>query len=662
MKKLLLNVSLIIAFLFTSNLIFAQYQLTNSGFETWEDVSGKGGAVSTITVKGQEPTQWNSFITANKKNFSFGTAVEKKLEPSTDVRPGTTGSKSAKIWATSPVVGVIANGNLTTGRINAGSMTANDSSGNYNFSDPSSDAAYKHTFVGKPDSISTWLKYEPGNTSDQARVSAIIHENSRYQDPEATTYSNVVAKAQLDFYATSSKGWQRVSVPFVYEGSKTPAYILVSYTTNKTPGKGSTSDVLYVDDVEMIYNSKATSVSFNGTTFSGFNKNTYQYFDVEGGLPSTITATVDGVSATYTTSIDAANNRATVVVKGGDISSNAGNYHTYTFNFKAQEVTVNVSAANSTMGNVYINSVGGATSASIAKGTSTTAIAVAKDGYMFKNWTVNGNIVSTNASYTFTANEDKNLVANFYKYYTVTVNVNKAGYGTAYIGNNTNETTVNIEEGQSVTITAVAADGYKFTAWKEDRKNISTQAVYTISSVTSNITYTANFAAKTTSNLAFENTNVDYSDIDNGSFSNTASSTNSEGAITYAITYSSADGIATINATTGVVTFLGIGSITVTATQAAWGDYLETAISYTLDITPTGIEENTADEIMIYATNGAIVVNCNETTKVDIFNMGGALIKSISCNGNSTIDMNNGVYIVKVAINNNTKVERVIVK
>ena len=657
MKKLLLNVSLIIAFLFTSNLIFAQYQLTNSGFENWETATNPDKS----SKKGDEPVQWNSFITMKTGGILYNSAIADKIDASDDVRPGSTGSKSAKIWSNS-VLGVVANGNLTTGRIYGGSTTATDANGNYNFSDPSSDSAFKHTFAGKPDSIATWLKFVPSSTSTEARVSAIIHENSRYQDPEAKTYSNVVAKAQTNFFPTSDKGWQRISVPFVYEGNKTPAYILVSYTTNKTPGKGSSGDVLYIDDAEMIYNSKATSVSFNGTTFSGFNKNTYQYFDVEGELPSSITATVDGVSATYTTSIDAANNRATVVVKGGDISVNAGNYHTYTFNFKAQEVTVNVSAANSTMGNVYINSVGGATSASIAKGTSTTAIAVAKDGYMFKNWTVNGNVVSTNASYTFTANENMNLVANFYKYYTVTVNVNKAGYGTAYIGNNTNETTVNVEEGQSVTITAVAADGYKFTSWKEDRKNISTQAVYTISSVTSNITYTANFAAKTTSNLAFENNNVDYSDIDNGSFSNTASSTNSEGAITYAITYSSTDGIATIDATTGVVTFLGIGSITVTATQAAWGDYLETAISYTLDITPTGIEENTADEIMIYATNGAIVVNCNETAKVDIFNMGGALIKSISCNGNNTIDMNNGVYIVRVAINNNTKVERVIVK
>ena len=58
-----------------------------------------------------------------------------------------------------------------------------------------------------------------------ARVSAVIHENSRYQDPEATTYTNIVARAQHNFYATSDKGWQRISVPFTYEGNKTPAFL-----------------------------------------------------------------------------------------------------------------------------------------------------------------------------------------------------------------------------------------------------------------------------------------------------------------------------------------------------------------------------------------------------------------------------------------------------
>ena len=105
-----------------------------------------------------------------------------------------------------------------------------------------------------------------------------------------------------------------------------------------------------------------------------------------------------------------------------------------------------------------------------------------------------------------------------------------------------------------------------------------------------------------------------------------------------------------------------VGSITVTATQAAWGDYLETSVSYSLDITPTGIEENKADNTTIFASNGAIVIESNDVVKVDIFNMGGALIKSTTCSGNCTIDMNNGIYIVKVSANNNSKVERVIVK
>ena len=107
---------------------------------------------------------------------------------------------------------------------------------------------------------------------------------------------------------------------------------------------------------------------------------------------------------------------------------------------------------------------------------------------------------------------------------------------------------------------------------------------------------------------------------------------------------------------------MGIGSITVTATQEAWGDYLETTASYSLDITPTGIEENVADEVSVFASNNAIVINCNEVVNVEIFNMGGALIKSTTCNGNCSIDMNKGIYIVKVSVNNNSKVERVIVK
>ena len=47
------------------------------------------------------------------------------------------------------------------------------------------------------------------------------------------------------------------------------------------------------------------------------------------------------------------------------------------------------------------------------QGQSCTVTATANGGYTFANWTENGNAVSTEASYTFTVNSDRDLVANF---------------------------------------------------------------------------------------------------------------------------------------------------------------------------------------------------------------------------------------------------------
>ena len=47
------------------------------------------------------------------------------------------------------------------------------------------------------------------------------------------------------------------------------------------------------------------------------------------------------------------------------------------------------------------------------QGQSCTVTATANSGYTFTNWTENGNTVSTEASYTFTVNSDRDLVANF---------------------------------------------------------------------------------------------------------------------------------------------------------------------------------------------------------------------------------------------------------
>lgn len=53
-------------------------------------------------------------------------------------------------------------------------------------------------------------------------------------------------------------------------------------------------------------------------------------------------------------------------------------------------------------------------------GISRTVTATANSGYNFSNWTENGNVVSTNASYTFTLSTNRNLVANFSQNQTAT--------------------------------------------------------------------------------------------------------------------------------------------------------------------------------------------------------------------------------------------------
>jgi Divergent InlB B-repeat domain len=59
--------------------------------------------------------------------------------------------------------------------------------------------------------------------------------------------------------------------------------------------------------------------------------------------------------------------------------------------------------------------VGGTTSGgnTYVSGANVTVTATANSGYVFTNWTQSGSVVSTSASYTFTATSNRTLVANF---------------------------------------------------------------------------------------------------------------------------------------------------------------------------------------------------------------------------------------------------------
>jgi hypothetical protein len=226
----------------------AQTQVNNTGFENWENVGSST----------EEPTEWNSFKTASGGWSGF---ASQQIKRSTVKRPGSTGTYSAVIWAKS-TLGVIANGNVTTGQINMGSTTPSDAS-NYNITH-TAQTAFSEALGARPDSLVVWVRTKISNSSHQPRISATIHDTYDYRDPntgDASAPSHIVGTAILN-YTTTGNVWVRKSIPFTYSGPATnPSYILISFTTCKDPGVGTAGDSVYVDDLQLIYNPPIATVS-----------------------------------------------------------------------------------------------------------------------------------------------------------------------------------------------------------------------------------------------------------------------------------------------------------------------------------------------------------------------------------------------------------------
>ena len=246
MKRISLFLCLCLSYL----LGMAQYgtQFENRGFENWANF-GSGSDT-------YEPIHWHSGMSASG---TFSGFLSKQIEPSNQVRPGSSGTRSVRMWPKS-VMGVTANGNLTCGRMNAGSMSASGSS-NYNYTQRS-DARFNTPINTIPDSLTVWVCFRSASPSQNARARALIHGDADFKEVANGTLDpsdKLVATAMTSFHRTSeangSYTWRRLSVPFVQNGPcNDPRYILFTITTNEVPGAGGTADDMYVDDILLIYN------------------------------------------------------------------------------------------------------------------------------------------------------------------------------------------------------------------------------------------------------------------------------------------------------------------------------------------------------------------------------------------------------------------------
>lgn len=295
----------------------SKYQMRNANFESWETVG-----------ESEEPLQWSSFYDNTGQLASSAQGLQ--IEKSTDAKNG---KYSAYIYGRDVYVVVkvaTAQGNLTNGCINAGSMTATDAKGNYNYvGDPNNTRKDQNMkFSGRPDAVKFWCKFS-GN-ENYGNASLLLLTDGYYQDPEENTLTATKVAHAKNGTITSTNSWQELTIPFEYYTNDIPTQILATFSTCVTPGAGLATDKMWIDDIRMIYNSELESITYNGATIT-LTGNSAIIDDIY--TDSKLVLTSNGKGASIEKSYDNATGVLTITVKGDNISEDANNYHVYTLQF-----------------------------------------------------------------------------------------------------------------------------------------------------------------------------------------------------------------------------------------------------------------------------------------------------------------------------------------
>ena len=363
----------------------AKYQLPNAGFETYHTATVTSPDDPNEKSTSDEPNYWHSFMSASgNPALVYMAGYNPVTFKCDDVRPGSTGKQSLMLKSIDMYI-AIANGTITTGRMNTGDYVASNTDANYAWSDMSQTDKDAHgdpfyaTLYSLPDAMKVWLKFKQGTANAQhpyATATAIINDGTEFHEPapSKTTYTNVVGEARNAKIAETGDEWKEFTIPFTYDafaqyGAKAKS-VLVTLSTNADAGQGSDGDLLYVDDLSFVYNAGLKAITLtaeNGEVFNvdGVNAETKEYtatvpFDVTA---NNLKAVSDGKGAYVSTTI--ADGKATIEITSNDLATT----NVYTLNIKkgdAQGITSGINAAQAaqaqaagiyTIGGMRVNAI-----------------------------------------------------------------------------------------------------------------------------------------------------------------------------------------------------------------------------------------------------------------------------------------------------------------
>lgn len=361
----------------------AKYQLPNAGFETYHTATVTSPDDPNEKSTSDEPNYWHSFMSASGPLVYYAgyRPVTFKCD---DVRPGSTGKQSLMLKSFDAFI-AIANGTITTGRMNTGDVIASNTDANYAWSDMSNTDKDAHgdpfyaTLYSLPDAMKVWLKFKQATANAEhpyATATAIINDGTEFHEPapSKTVYTNVVGEARNAKIAETGDEWKEFTIPFTYDafaqyGAKAKS-VLVTLSTNADAGQGSDGDLLYVDDLSFVYNAGLKAITLtaeNGEVFTvdGVNAETKEYtatvpFDVTA---NNLKAVSDGKGAYVSTTI--ADGKATIEITSNDLATT----NVYTLNIKkgnAQGITSGINGAQAaqaqaagiyTIGGMRVNAI-----------------------------------------------------------------------------------------------------------------------------------------------------------------------------------------------------------------------------------------------------------------------------------------------------------------
>lgn len=350
-KSFLLSGALLLSLsAFTAN---AQ-QLPNVGFESWKTTCGTSRSISKdgkkvdVVRPGVEPSEWNG-SNVNQMGQKKPDLVT-KVEDNTVVQLKNIyiGLKFPKIGSTAP--GFI---NLGTPWVYA-STTISDCDGgvfggvSFNKKPDAIKGKYKRTDSNSEDSHIIAYLWSGTYTSKIGNVAQTTTEEQNDVDrvvfgkATGSASGKLVASCDKAFSSTANKDWETIVVPLDYvanAGNPTMMNVVISAGDYWNRGNLKENTTLLVDDVDFVYYSTLTSLTVGGETIA-LQEGVYNY-NLKTDMPSVskedVVAVCKSQFANADVTIDNVNKQIKIVVTNqGGKDTDGATSHTYTLQYPVE--------------------------------------------------------------------------------------------------------------------------------------------------------------------------------------------------------------------------------------------------------------------------------------------------------------------------------------